>query len=638
MSVLALLALPAAHAAVWYADPALAPGAGSGPFLSVEEAIGERNTAALGAPRVSSPVRPGDTVVLLAGTHDCRGLGETNTLNVWRRTNTCAFGVSGTAAAPITYVADTTWGFTFQGGVTVRAEHVRIERVHVENPDTVDRANTATNILPPGVEIFGDDVTLRHALVENVGHPGIAAWSGAADKVLEGNIVRFAGMLDQTAPSTPNWVRGSGAYLQNGPADGEALVAGNIVYGNWTAGLKAFGSGNQVGPDQFAGPVDDFSFLDNIVTDTASYGGLFVHRKHGALDGLVVAGNVVFEPRTAALTLGHPSGSRHAFSGAQVDGNHASSRGGWTLAFVQGWTGNLVQDNVLDVLGSTTAAVTLSSTNAVAAASHVWLDNRVRDAYAPASAPRARYGFNGLTRSLTDFLTTIGAWLTPTRTAVSTAALPTQHEVTVIAPSADPDFVHVAVNAWGTDPWAFADLSAYFAPGDTLVIYDAQEAPRAYTTVVYTGGRVALDLTPNKAGLATHAGSRWGGTGWTSGAWTGFDPRFAAFVIERVASAEELPAVGDESPTAEAWATADAALADDLGLDAVEGSPEDRLLAMADDTAPADDPELAAELAALEKAASASAVDEATLEAWLDAEAAWADGRVATEASESGDW
>jgi hypothetical protein len=116
-----------------------------------------------------------------------------------------------------------------------------------------------------------------------------------------------------------------------------------------------------------------------------------------------------------------------------------------------------------------------------------------------------------------------------------TVGLPTNVVVNAFAPSTDSNFVHVVVFNWPTNAQTMVNLSNYFKTGDALRIYDAQNIPTAYTNVIYAGGTVALDLS------RTNIAEMWGTFTNPPMTWTGFDPRFRAFVIYRYASRPQPP-------------------------------------------------------------------------------------------------
>jgi hypothetical protein len=102
--------------------------------------------------------------------------------------------------------------------------------------------------------------------------------------------------------------------------------------------------------------------------------------------------------------------------------------------------------------------------------------------------------------------------------------------VNAFSPSLDSDFVHVSVFNWPTNSTTTVNLSEYFPAGARLSIYDAQNIPNAYTNLTFSGSTVTLDLT--RTNRSTMLGT------FTNPAitWTGFDPRFRAFVIYRETS------------------------------------------------------------------------------------------------------
>ena len=166
-----------------------------------------------------SATRPGETVVLRAGTYGAMG-------------TTTQVGLSGTAAAPITLMGHPDDPKpTIQGYVRITGSHLRLSRILFDGP--TGRVLPVSSSNPNGEEVqvsvmYGSDVEIRASEIrDNAWHAGIFV-ADAADVRLVGNYVHDNG--DRSQPSQANldhgiyWGSGSGEVANN-------LIGDNLAYG-----------------------------------------------------------------------------------------------------------------------------------------------------------------------------------------------------------------------------------------------------------------------------------------------------------------------------------------------------------------------------------------------------------------------
>lgn len=533
--LLAAIWVSAAHAATWYAA---ANGNGTnGTSLmpwSVEYAVGKTPNPHL---------KPGDTVLFKSGTFVCH-----DWFSGYDGTNRLKFSISGTPAAKITFRSETLWGFSFDGNLFLppTSSNIVLHGFRVFSNDTTNRSrfglvstnayyNTRPYTHPVGIEEYGPGNEILHNLIENTGHPGIGSWSTTRGKYIAGNIIRFAGYNDYTgdpAIGIPNWNgarRGAGMYLQNLDNSNEALIKGNILYFNYTESLYAFGSTDVWG----------FNFQDNICLPI-SY-GIFHDIRNTASQGIKIRSNYVWEA-DSGVGIGLGVDRNHGGGGTNVivEGNYLVA-GNQGIMAVGGWKQLTVTNNtvinlmaprydskpwypLLWVLGGT-----LNTNDWV----HDYVfDSNTYHVRANSSYQRFQYFKTNVITSAT-----FADWQALQGEAHSTytVGLPTNMVVNVFPPSTDSNFVHISVFNWPTNSTTTVNLSAYFPAGAPLAIYDAQDIPNAYTNLTFSGSTVTLDLT------RTNRATMLGEFNNPAIAWTGFDPRFRAFVIHRHSSETFAP-------------------------------------------------------------------------------------------------
>ena len=433
--------------------------------------------------------------------------------------NSFMWYASGSEASKITYRAESLWGFTFQCGMLIPfgTSNLCFWGLRVSIPEIVTRNKTNAWEMPAGFSVNGSNVSLLHNLVENCGQPGI--WSGNDDlgKYFAGNVVRFVGYYDWSLTGGIQYDgddRGEGFYLEN--LETPALIVGNIVYCNLTGGML------------LKNGVEDFRLTNNIIAETKSHGILF-QQKHDPCEGVNIVSNFVF--------MGMPSGPGVTMGNDLYadgwNGTNANVFGNYIVGHLKGlslrahWQDIAVSNNIICRLGlygdGSSDQATEYNTISV-------------EASAATNSPTYRFGGNAY-YSPSDLALNYSTYgnsgldeFTNTTSDVSSSysnALPTGLDVFVVQPSSDSNFVHVAVFNWQTNASASIDLSDYFDVGSRLIVYDSQNVPTAYTNLTYNGDDLLLPLTlTNRAEMLGEF------TSWTS-SWTGFDPRFRAFVVYR---------------------------------------------------------------------------------------------------------
>ena len=297
-------------------------------------------------------------------------------------------------------------------------------------------------------------------------------------------------------------------YMQNADNSAEALIEGNIVYQVYTTGENAYGNTDIWG----------FRFLHNIYFNCPD-SGIFYHQDNYPSSGVTIVSNFMWTP--TPIRLGYPLGNGN-HSNAIVAGNYLAGTG-YSFYFADGWRTSTVTNNTstrldqryvwhLETPGETNGNIT----------SHR-IDNNAYFAMNSGIVGSGPFESKGAVYSFENWK----ALIRGDTNSTFSYGQPSSVALRVFRPSNDPNFVHIVVFNWSQQPHATVDLSQFYQTGDQLSIYDAQAIPVAYTNFTYSGGLVSLELTrTNRAPmLGTFANPQL--------PWTGFDPRFRAFVIFR---------------------------------------------------------------------------------------------------------
>lgn len=503
---------------------------------SVEYAVGKTPNPYL---------KPGDTVLLKpGGTFVCH-----DWFSGYDGTNRLRFNISGTPTAKITYKSQTPWGFSFDGNLLLpsTSSNIVLHGLRVFSSDSTNRNrygcvntnlyyNTRPYTHPVGIEEFGPGNEILHNLIENCGHPGIGSWKTTRGKYIAGNIIRFAGYNDYTGDPVigiTNWNgarRGAGMYLQNLDNTAEALVAGNILYFNYTDSLYTHCN---------TGDLWDFNYRNNICLPSTY--GIFYDVHDPESHGVQVVSNYVWAA-ASGIGIGLGTDRTHGGGGTNtIVANNYVVAGNRNFMMVDGWKQLTITNNtVINLIDSRYDAspwYPLLWILGGALNTNDWVHNYLFDwntYHVRAEIGYSRFQYF-VTNNLNDGAFANWQTLYGETNSTYTAGLPTNVVVKAFAPSTDPDFVHVAVFNWPTNARVTVNLSAYFATESRLAIYDAQDIPNAYTNVNFSGSMVTLDLT--RTNIAPMSGT------FTNPAltWNGFDPRFRAFVIYRYAGRPPPP-------------------------------------------------------------------------------------------------
>lgn len=485
-----------ADATTWYASTTGAATNGSYNLpWSVEFAVG----ATVGTLK-NVLLKPGDTVIFKnGGSYACR---ETNT--VQRLGQVLEFRISGTPSAKITYKPESLWGFSFDGGLLLAsASNIVVREFRIFYSGSTNRNRTDIFSHPPGINELTPGNEILHNLIENTGHPGIGSWRPTRGKYIAGNIIRFTGYNDWTEEGYNGGARGSGMYLQNMDNSAEALIRGNISYCNYTTAMKAYGNTEIWG----------FKFLQNICVNNQ----LFYHQDQTDSQGFQMISNFVWG---ANIQVGYVLGNAHP-SNAVVAGNYVVNNN--PPIFVSDdwrnmtWSNNIAVNpwrRIVWELG--TAGKTNKYPGTITLNNQYW-----GGAYSGYGSQSFLYF--GKEKTFAEWKTLTGGESNSTYQV----ATPSHIVVSSFRPSHDTNFVHVAVVNWPTNTHTTVDLSGYFHAGDRLMVFDAQDLPNAYTNVIYEEGGLVLDLT------RTNTTPMLGTFSNPPHTWSGFDPRFRAFVINR---------------------------------------------------------------------------------------------------------
>ncbi len=465
---------------------------------SIELAVGQTSNPLL---------QPGDTVIFLnGGPYVCL---ETNTANGVGQV--LEFRVSGTPNQKITFRAETLWGFSFDGGLLLpgTVSNLVVRDFHIFYSGSIVRVRTNQFTHPPGINELGEGNAILHNLIENTGHPGIGSWKSTRGKHIAGNIIRFTGFDDFTS-GYDGANRGSGMYLQNTRDSREALIEGNISYFNYTTGMKAYGNRD----------ISLFNFKNNICAENTE-AGIFYHQDQEDSSGFLMVSNCVWNGNPG-LRIGYqlgnanPSNAVVAFNYV-VDTNTAFSMcDDWhSVAFTNN-TGVNPWRRLVWSLGATPDTGAFFKSHQMKGNSYF-------------AGPYTGFGTKEF--QVLGQPATLEEWQFVTSSdndAILNLSLPNRNVVRVLRPSLDQNILHVAVFNWATNRFTTVELAPYFQAGDNLKIYDVQELPVSYTNMFIAGTTVSLDLTrTNLAPMLGRFPQR-------EDAWSGFDPRFRAFVIQKI--------------------------------------------------------------------------------------------------------
>lgn len=498
------------HSAVWYSatDGSATNGTQSNPW-SVNYAVGTTVNPYLAA---------GDTVRFLSGTFVCN---ETN--EMWEVAPVLAFHISGDTDSEITYMADSLWGFTFNGGllITNGVSNLVLFGLRITCPELTNRWRTAINSMPPGIVTYGVNVSIMHNLMDSVGHAGISSWKGTEGKYIAGNIIRFVGYNDYTPKPPPfegNWDgadRGSAMYLQNLDDSAEALIAGNITYYNYTTGMKAYGNTD----------IYDFRFFRNIIAENHE-AAIFYHQDNYPTKGVFVHSNYIWSGNPG-LRMGYTLGNGDP-TNANIIGNYVVDTNK-PIFFQDGWWDCTVSNNTfVNPFDNYIWYLEESGELQGDKTSHHIDNNLYYVADSGNSFYTNEHGIN---------FSTWQSVINGDSGSTYMESLPDYETNFVFNPSTDVRFVHVACFNWITNSTATIDLSGFYASGALLSIYDAQNIPTVWSNVNYEGGDILLDLT------LTNRAEMLGTFTNLTDEWTGFDDRFRAFVIYQYGTNDTASAV-----------------------------------------------------------------------------------------------
>ena len=329
----------------------------------------------------------------------------------------------------------------------------------------------ATQLRPYGLELHSNQGHKAiNLIIHNVGHPGIAFWSAVGDGgELHGNIVWGNGVYDMgTAPGTPEnpWTRGSGFYMQN--QNGTRYVTDNIVFRNFTVGIKPYTEG---------GYADGFSLQGNVAFDNGDF-NIFSTGRTNPQRRLEVSENMTYRAANdtrGSVRLGYNSdqGDVNLHNNYFVGGTHVDG-----VLFIRKYKEGLrVVGNYL--IGS---AVLIQARNPLAIPAE-WVSN-----FYFGLENKFRYG---------DTIYDWTNWLSVTGFDVSSTfqqSFPTQNKVFVRANKYQSGRGHVVVYNWENKNSESVDLSSLVNVGEQFEVRDAQNVFSVIKSENYDGNPVELPL------------------------------------------------------------------------------------------------------------------------------------------------
>lgn len=305
-------------------------------------------------------------------------------------------------------------------------------------------------------------------------------------------------------------------YLQNADNSAEALIQGNISYYNYTTGMKAYGNTD----------IWKFRFKNQICAENAE-AGIFFHQDNYGSTNLTIDSNYLWH-NGSGIRIGYPLGNS-GHSNAVIVNNYAVDNGysAYPFYLVDGWANTTWSNNVgVSLVDRYVWNLEVSGETGGNTASHHMDFNTY---YSTNTG-----GFGSGNFFIKESGYTLAQWqgqiLGDTNSSFIYST-PASNSIYIFRPSTDTSFVHVSVFNWTNATSIQADLSSYFGRGSILSVYDAQNIPNAYTNFAYSGGSVPLDLSLTNRATMTGTFSQ------RSDTWTGFDPRFMAFVIYKTGEA-----------------------------------------------------------------------------------------------------
>ncbi|HYG34036.1 MAG TPA: hypothetical protein VEC99_04600, partial [Clostridia bacterium] len=127
-------------------------------------------------------------------------------------------------------------------------------------------------------------------IIHNVGHPAIGFWNQGDGGEINGCLLWGNGIYDNDGA----WPRGNGVYAQN--QEGTVILKNNIVFRNFTFGIKGYGE---------SGPVNGFRFLDNIAFASPNGAPLEISAREASMTNNMLSSNYVL----GSVVLGYVSTS-----------------------------------------------------------------------------------------------------------------------------------------------------------------------------------------------------------------------------------------------------------------------------------------------------------------------------------------
>lgn len=492
-----LLVLPASGAEWWASAVGVSTnGTRENPW-SVEMATGITTNHLLSA---------GDTVRFLPGTYICTGTNATHALG-----RVLEFKKSGSGTNVITYISETPWAFSFDGGLlfTESVSNLAIRNFRIFCSGATNRNLTNGMALPPGITQFAQNVSLLHNLIENTGHPGIASWKTTRGKHIAGNIIRFVGFNDWTSGYN-GADRGSGMYLQNQDNSAPARIVGNISFHNYTTGMKAYGNTDVWG----------FEFDGNTMIDNTE-AGVFYHLDSYGSSGVSIRSNTIWGIGLG-VRIGYQLGNG-GHSNLVVTGNYVVQNGNAPLSQIDGWTGSVWRNNtavrldqrypwIMEYPGETSGDITSHDIDA----NHYFVTNTASFGPNPMQIKSSSYSFDD--------------WKLQVKgdsNSVFNFSLPTGNVVSVVQASSDRSFLHASIMNWENKAFEVVDVGNWFTNGTRVRLFDVQSLPQPCGDVTVVNGQISVLLSrTNTAPMLGVFANR--------SPWVGFDSRVRAFVLMSV--------------------------------------------------------------------------------------------------------
>ncbi|HEX7017669.1 MAG TPA: right-handed parallel beta-helix repeat-containing protein [Patescibacteria group bacterium] len=416
----------------------------------------------------TAEVSPGDTLWLRGGLY-----GEGGATRF-------AITLDGSLEQPITIRGYQDERATVNGEIYCGVDASYITFRNFELTNTEENRTLPNLQRAPGITLHCQGAKVINMLIYNTGHPAIGLWDAAGTSEIYGNLIWGTGTYDTTTNVANPIRRGAAIYTQNKHPEYSRLIKDNIIWRNFTFGIKVFG---------VVGGGDNYTIEGNTVFDHRDANIYYGSESDPVENAILEFNNTYHRPE-----LGRENEWLSTLVGdATMDNVNTRIRNNY---FVDGKSkhGALLVHTFQDVVVENN---TLVSNNILArwvvppsGVTHAVWDNNTY--FSRNSNPRFIY--NDLTNVLTP-----SQWRTQTGFDTNSsinAGPPTGMHIAVRPNTYDDGRGHVTVYNWEGATEAALDLNSVLEPNQEYVIKDAQHyfGP-ALATGIYTGEEVLVPLT-----------------------------------------------------------------------------------------------------------------------------------------------